>query len=132
LKKLVSSPHKENLKIYFLNVKTKIGVFSKNNHTIIWDASNHDKYVLKLNHSLYLMYNIKNKVLNVLTWMVRQKTNSWYEWSNNQVELVVCCPGKNYYGCKNKVVLSWIKNLTKSFHFQFYFLISFFGKKISN
>jgi hypothetical protein len=118
----------ENLQISFFNVKTKIGVFSKNNHTTIWDASNHDKYVLRLNHSLYLMYNTKNKVLNVSTWMVGQRANSWYEWTNKQLELVVCCPKKHYYGCKNKVVLSWTRNLTKSLHFQFYFLISLFGK----
>ncbi len=98
-------------------MKTKTGIFSKNNHTTIWDASNHDIYVLRLNHDLYLMYNTKNNVLNVLTWMV---------WSNNQLELVVCCPKKHYYGCKNKVVLSWTRNLTKSL--QFYFLISSLAK----
>lgn len=56
---IFSNPHKESLQIYIFDVKTKIGVFSKNNHTTIWDASNHDKYVLKLNHNLYIMYNIK-------------------------------------------------------------------------
>jgi hypothetical protein len=32
---IFSNPHKESLQIYIFDVKTKIGVFSKNNHTTI-------------------------------------------------------------------------------------------------